>query len=118
MYQLLTTLLGPPALPGAPNFSAASTRRPTPKLTLLYAAPRPASLLLLPELEALRKAHPELDVRLWVEEDDDRDSAAWSFFSRQREVRGMPLRVGRLAAADIKGVRRTEQDVLLCGPDA
>lgn len=115
MYQLITSILGPPRTPNAPSFEPASLAR-KPRLTLLYAAASPASLLLLPELEALRAAHPELDVRLWVEQ-DPHASTSWLPWSAKRKVNGMPLSIGRLTARNIKQVKRPQQDVLVCGPD-
>lgn len=128
-YQLITTLLGRPGHGGAPARADAP-----PKIKLLYAAPRPSSLMLLPELAQLQRSYPDmLDVRLFVDEAEGGRRTAGrgllGFFTRARASamteHGMEAQIGQIARADVEAAlsrgQASRQDgrrqLLVCGPD-
>ena len=123
-FQLLNTVFSQASI------LAATAKAPKlPKFTLLYAATSPSSLLLLPELAALKRQFPEqIELQLQVDRLDKAgaEQRGWVDWLRGRrhQMEGLDVRVGQL---DEKAVRaalersgRDEEStrkVLVCGPD-
>lgn len=155
-YQLLSSILASsradldppqPARPMPPPSTTSPIEQQTslPRFTLLYAAPSPSSLLLLPELKALQEAHPErLSIQLWTEQraaDNTSDTAEESSLPAvvaklgrlipnlpglgPKEIEGLPLHTGRLSLNDLKkrlpypSTESTKRRaILIAGPEA
>lgn len=121
-YQLISSTL---------TQASENAQKPSPTFRLLYGAPSPSSLLLLPELQALQKAHPDrLQVDLWVEQDEGAGrSMASSLFkmvgqSGQRKFGGLSASTGQIGESDLRkalAIPRNEEKkrraILVCGPD-
>jgi cytochrome-b5 reductase len=116
-YQLITSILGHPERPFPPGV--------IPRISLVYAATKPSSLLLLPELKRLQEAYGDrLRVDLFVDEHDKSTSPSWTdvLLRRRHGVReGFKVKQGRLNDKDIGEVlRRHNADsrrILVSGPD-
>lgn len=116
-YQLLTTILGRPDQPFP-------TGKQLPRISLLYAASKPSSLLLLPELAKLRSAYGErLRIDLFVESHDGSTRPSWTdwLLGRSTERDRLPVQLGRLSDSSVKAAldrhANKAKHVLVCGPD-
>lgn len=118
-YQLITTIFGKPDRP------MPSGQR-IPRISLMYAASKPSSLLLLPELAKLKEAYGNrLDVQLFVEAEEGIVKRSWLDWLLNKEhtsiQEGFPLQLGRLSDKVIKPVLEKHDSksrhILVCGPD-
>jgi cytochrome-b5 reductase len=98
-----------------------------PKFTLLYAASKPSSLLLLPELAALQKEFPDqVDLHLHVDnlDKETKQGLSWSdwLLSRPPRIEEQDIHEGRINKDAIRlAVDRSKdkgsRKILVCGPD-
>jgi cytochrome-b5 reductase len=116
-YQLLNTLISQCSYLGTP----------LPTFTLLYAASKPSSLLLLPELAALQQEFPQqINIRLHVDELDmtTKQSMSWAdwLLSKPPSREGLDLHEGRISQDAVRQVLEKSKEsgsrrILVCGPD-
>lgn len=116
-YQLLNTLISQCSYLGTP----------LPTFSLLYAASKPSSLLLVPELAALQQEFPQqIKVRLHVDELDKstKQSMSWTdwLFSKPPSREGLDMHEGRISQDAVRQALEQGKDsgsrrILVCGPD-
>lgn len=92
----------------------------------MYAASKPSSLLLLPELAKLKEAYgSRLDIKLLVEADENAIKKSWLDWMLRKErinsQEGFPLQLGRISDKAIKPILEKHdpksRHILVCGPD-
>ncbi|CAO1614305.1 unnamed protein product [Jaminaea pallidilutea] len=123
--------------------SSAANAALAPRFKLLYAAPSTSSLLLLPELQELKRQHPDkLDVHLWAEKREESPGSWLSGLLTSVAEKGgvksgsgtsFSVKTGRIQQADLKQLLKQQSNegpraddgsadpirraILVCGPE-